>query len=240
MTPLRRRLTQDMQLHNFATGSVNVDVDCVARFARHFAKSPESLGPEDVRGFLLHLIIEQRRVFWSYDNLHLQALAFSPTSPWAAPRPSNTSFAPGGPSGSPSSSAPTNSTASLPPAARSSTAPRRAHDCLRRRPPRRRGRRTPSQRHRQSTHGPPRPPGQGPQGPLCHALARAPGDPPGRLEAGTPADLALPQPLRRRAAHARRRDEGVPPGPVRAWRSTSPSTPCGTASPPTCSRPAPT
>jgi integrase/recombinase XerD len=75
MTPLRLRMTQDMQLRNFAPGSVNVYVDCVARFARHFGKSPESLGPEDVRAFLLHLI-EQRRVSWSYYNLHLQALRF--------------------------------------------------------------------------------------------------------------------------------------------------------------------
>jgi integrase/recombinase XerD len=75
MTPLRRRMIQDMQLRNFAPGSVNVYVNCAARFARHFAKSPESLGPEDVRAFLLHLI-EQRRVSWAYYNLHLQALRF--------------------------------------------------------------------------------------------------------------------------------------------------------------------
>ena len=75
MTPLRLRMTQDMQLRNFAPGSVEVYVNCVARFARHFGTSPESLGPEDVRAFLLHLI-EQRRVSWSYYNLHLQALRF--------------------------------------------------------------------------------------------------------------------------------------------------------------------
>jgi integrase/recombinase XerD len=75
MTPLRLRMTQDMRLRNFAPGSVSVYVDRVARFARHFGKSPESLGPEDVRAFLLHLI-EQRHVSWSYYNLHLQALRF--------------------------------------------------------------------------------------------------------------------------------------------------------------------
>ena len=75
MTPLRLRMTQDMHLRNFAPGSVEVYVNCVARFARHFGTSPESLGPEDVRAFLLHLI-EQRHVSWSYYNLHLQALRF--------------------------------------------------------------------------------------------------------------------------------------------------------------------
>jgi integrase/recombinase XerD len=68
-------MTQDMQLRNFAPGSVEVYVNCVARFASHFARSPESLGPEHVRAFLLHLI-EQRHVSWSYYNLHLQALRF--------------------------------------------------------------------------------------------------------------------------------------------------------------------
>src|SRR3981081_3523785 len=76
MTPLRRRMIQDMQLRNFAPGTVNVYVHCVARFAGHFGKSPEALGPEDVRAFLLHLI-EQRHVSWSYYNLHLQAITSS-------------------------------------------------------------------------------------------------------------------------------------------------------------------
>ncbi len=75
MTPLRLRMTQDMRLRNFAPGSVEVYVNCVARFARHFAKGPDLLGPEDVRAYLFHLI-EQRHVSWSYYNLHLQALRF--------------------------------------------------------------------------------------------------------------------------------------------------------------------
>jgi site-specific recombinase XerD len=68
-------MTQDMQLRNFAPGTLNVYVNCVARFAKHFARSPELLGPDDVRAYLLHLI-EQRHVSWSYYNLHLQALRF--------------------------------------------------------------------------------------------------------------------------------------------------------------------
>ncbi len=75
MTPLRRRMIEDMQLRNFAPGTVSVYVNCVARFARHFGKSPELLGPEDVRAYLLHLI-EQRRSSWSYYNQNLQALRF--------------------------------------------------------------------------------------------------------------------------------------------------------------------
>jgi integrase/recombinase XerD len=75
MTPLRQRMIQDMQLRNFAPGTVSVYVNCIARFARHFGKSPELLGPEDVRAYLLHLI-EQRRPSWSYYNQNLHALRF--------------------------------------------------------------------------------------------------------------------------------------------------------------------
>ncbi len=75
MTPLRRRMIQDMQLRNFAPGTVSVYVNCVARFAKHFGRSPESRGPEAVRAYLLHLI-EQPHISWGYYNLHLQALRF--------------------------------------------------------------------------------------------------------------------------------------------------------------------
>jgi integrase/recombinase XerD len=75
MTPLRQRMIQDMQLRTFAPGTVSVYVNCIARFARHFGKSPELLGPEDVRAYLLHLI-EQRRPSWSYYNQNLHALRF--------------------------------------------------------------------------------------------------------------------------------------------------------------------
>ena len=67
MTPLRRRMIEDMRLRNFAPGTVSVYVNCVARFARHFGKSPELLGPDDVRAYLLHLI-GRRRSSWSYYN----------------------------------------------------------------------------------------------------------------------------------------------------------------------------
>jgi integrase/recombinase XerD len=75
MTPLRRRMIEDMQLRNFAPRTITVYVDCVARYARHFGRSPEHLGPDDVRAYLLHMI-EERRQSWAYYNLNLQALRF--------------------------------------------------------------------------------------------------------------------------------------------------------------------
>ena len=43
MTPLRRRMIDDMTLRNFAPTTIQAYVDCVARFARYFdclARSP--------------------------------------------------------------------------------------------------------------------------------------------------------------------------------------------------------
>ena len=85
MTPLRRRMIQDMQLRNFAPRTIIVYVNCVVRFARHFGRSPEILGPDDVRAYLLDMI-EQRRQSWAYYNLNLQALRFLKLRSWA-PRP---------------------------------------------------------------------------------------------------------------------------------------------------------
>jgi site-specific recombinase XerD len=56
MTPLRRRVIEDMRLRNLADRTIEIYVDRVAAFARHFGTSPEHLGPEHIRAFLLHLV----------------------------------------------------------------------------------------------------------------------------------------------------------------------------------------
>ena len=59
MTPLRRRMIDDMTLRNFTPKTIQAYVRCVARFARYFHRSPEHLGPEEVRAYLLYLIRER-------------------------------------------------------------------------------------------------------------------------------------------------------------------------------------
>jgi integrase/recombinase XerD len=49
MTPLRQRMIEDMRLRNFAPRTIQVYVERVATFAKHFGKSPDRLGPADVR-----------------------------------------------------------------------------------------------------------------------------------------------------------------------------------------------
>ena len=60
MSPLRRRMIEDMQIRNLAPNTQRAYVEHVVRFARHFRKSPEHLGPAEIRTYLLHLARDKR------------------------------------------------------------------------------------------------------------------------------------------------------------------------------------
>ena len=60
MSPLRRRMIDDMQIRNLTVNTQRVYVAQVVRFACHFRKSPELLGPADIRTYLIHLTQERR------------------------------------------------------------------------------------------------------------------------------------------------------------------------------------
>jgi site-specific recombinase XerD len=51
---------EDMQVRNLAPGTQTCYVQQVSRFACHFRKSPEQLGPEHIRAYQLHLIQEMK------------------------------------------------------------------------------------------------------------------------------------------------------------------------------------
>jgi len=74
MTPLRQRFIDDLRLRNYARRTIETYVSRVACFARHFGRSPEVLGAEQVRAFQLHLL--QQRVSWSSFNQAVCALRF--------------------------------------------------------------------------------------------------------------------------------------------------------------------
>jgi integrase/recombinase XerD len=60
MTPLRRRMTEDMQVRNLSPHTQNSYVQQVSLFARHFSKSPEVLGPEEIRSYQVYLTNEKK------------------------------------------------------------------------------------------------------------------------------------------------------------------------------------
>jgi len=62
MTPLRKRMMEELQLRNLSPMTANTYIHLVERFARYFNQSPARLGPEQVRQYLLHLIQEKKVV----------------------------------------------------------------------------------------------------------------------------------------------------------------------------------
>jgi hypothetical protein len=60
MTSLRQRMIEDMQVRNLAIGTQDSYVQHVALFARHFNKSPELLGPEQIRAYQVYLTNEKK------------------------------------------------------------------------------------------------------------------------------------------------------------------------------------
>jgi hypothetical protein len=55
VTPLRQRMIEDMRIRNFAESTQDQYVGRVAAFAKHFGRSPEQLGLEEIRAFQVHL-----------------------------------------------------------------------------------------------------------------------------------------------------------------------------------------
>src|SRR5690349_9738150 len=74
MTLLRRRMIDDMLLRNLADRTIQTYVSRVAAFAHHFGTSPEHLGPEYIRAFLLHLV--EQGASWATFHQTRSALRF--------------------------------------------------------------------------------------------------------------------------------------------------------------------
>jgi hypothetical protein len=49
MSPLRHRMIEDMQIRNLTPNTQRVYVEQVGRFASRFRKSPDHLGPAEIR-----------------------------------------------------------------------------------------------------------------------------------------------------------------------------------------------
>jgi len=60
MTPLRKRMMEDMQLHGFSKGTQEVYVSAIRRMAEHYGKSPDRITEEELRQYFLYLTNEKQ------------------------------------------------------------------------------------------------------------------------------------------------------------------------------------
>lgn len=75
MTPLRQRMLEELQRRNYSSKTIRLYLRHVAEFAKHFHRSPDQLGAEDIRQYQLFLI-QQKKLAWSSYNQIVCALRF--------------------------------------------------------------------------------------------------------------------------------------------------------------------
>ena len=74
-TNLRQRMTEDMQVRNLSLLTQSSYVQQVSMFARHFNKSPEVLGIEDIRNYQLYMT-NQKKLSASSIKVAVSAIRF--------------------------------------------------------------------------------------------------------------------------------------------------------------------
>jgi integrase/recombinase XerD len=75
MSPLREKMTADLELRNYSPATIRAYLRCVAQFAQHFQCSPDALGPELIRAYQLFLV-QKKKASWGSFNQTVCALRF--------------------------------------------------------------------------------------------------------------------------------------------------------------------
>src|SRR5216683_1220172 len=76
MSPLRRRMIEDMTVRNLSPATQRSYVHALAKFSRYFGCSPDRLDLEDVRTFQVHLVANG--ISWAALNQTVYALRSRP------------------------------------------------------------------------------------------------------------------------------------------------------------------
>jgi integrase/recombinase XerD len=63
ISPLRRRMIEDMTVRNLSPTTQQSYIHAVKKFSLHFGRSPDRLGLEHVHAYQVHLVAQQ--VAWS-------------------------------------------------------------------------------------------------------------------------------------------------------------------------------
>jgi integrase/recombinase XerD len=74
MSPLRRRMIEDMTIRNLSPATQRSYLHAVSKFSRHFARSPDCLGLAEVHAFQVHLVATG--ISWPSLNQIVCALRF--------------------------------------------------------------------------------------------------------------------------------------------------------------------
>src|SRR5229473_2139936 len=74
MSPLRRRMVEDMTIRNLSPATQRSYLHAVSKFSRYFGRSPDRLDLEDVRAFQVHLVSTD--ISWPALNQTVCALRF--------------------------------------------------------------------------------------------------------------------------------------------------------------------
>ncbi len=74
LSPLRRRMIEDMTIRNLSPATQRSYISAVSKFSRHFRRSPDRLGLDEVRDFQVHLVA--KGVSWGSLNQVVCALRF--------------------------------------------------------------------------------------------------------------------------------------------------------------------
>jgi len=74
LSPLRRRMIEDMTVRNLSPATQRSYLSAVSKFSRYFSRSPDHLGLEEVRAFQVHLVATG--ISWPALNQIVCALRF--------------------------------------------------------------------------------------------------------------------------------------------------------------------
>ena len=85
MTPLRKRMMEELRVRNLSEITSRLYIGAAERFAKYYRRSPDQLGPEQIREFFLNLL-DDEKVTASTLQLYRSALRFLYTKtlrrPW--------------------------------------------------------------------------------------------------------------------------------------------------------------
>jgi integrase/recombinase XerD len=60
VTNLRKRMLEELQRRNYSESTIRGYLQAVEQFAKHFGKSPDKLGPDELRSYQAYLLTERK------------------------------------------------------------------------------------------------------------------------------------------------------------------------------------